>query len=86
MNRVMQGPEVRAQTERGTTTENTSRSAWRCRVCASEHVQVSLPVWFHEYQDGELRAVEVDAEADVKWWYCEDCGETGDGEPVRVPA
>lgn len=78
------GPTIRAQTGRATVTENTSRSRWRCPNCGSEKVQISLPVWFREYADGELVEVEVDAEAEIRWWYCDDCDESDDGAPEEV--
>jgi hypothetical protein len=59
------------------------KSKWKCPCCASENVQISLPVWFTETQTGELTQVEIDAEADPRYWCCEDCDETGDGEPDR---
>lgn len=73
-----------AQSPRGTVTENTSRGRWRCPECKSENVQISLPVWFREYADGELRQVDIDAEADPLWWICDDCDETGFHEPERA--
>jgi hypothetical protein len=28
--------------------------------------------------------VETDGEADIKWWFCDDCNESGDGQPEDV--
>lgn len=58
-------------------------SKWKCPACGSHNVQISLPTWYKETQDGQLEAVEVDSEADVLWWWCEDCDESELGEPNR---
>lgn len=62
----------------------TSLPRWRCPHCKSTNVQISLPTWFHETQDGELQMVEPDAEAEILWWYCEDCDETDSDAPEPV--
>lgn len=54
---------------------------WKCPACGSPDIQISLPTWFHEYENGSLEMVEPDAEADIKWFYCETCDFTDDGEP-----
>lgn len=59
-------------------------SRWCCPACKSRNVQISLPHWFYESQDNELIPVEVDGEADISWWYCEDCDETDSGSPEEV--
>jgi hypothetical protein len=63
-------------------------SRWRCPHCKSLHVQVSFPTWYHESinvgGDTDLLFVETDAEADISWWYCEDCDESDDGQPEDV--
>jgi hypothetical protein len=63
-----------------------SPSRWRCSCCGSLEVQVSLPTWYYESLSGELTFVETDSEADIKWWYCEACDATDDGEPERNTA
>lgn len=63
-------------------------SRWRCPCCKSLNVQVSLPTWYHESRlpSGmtELHFVETDSEADISWWFCEDCEETDSGQPEDV--
>lgn len=59
-------------------------SKWKCPKCGSHDVQISLPTWFHETADGMLHFVEEDAEADIKWFFCEACDHSDDGEPDRV--
>lgn len=56
---------------------------WRCRECGSDKVQIALPAWFREDVDHELTYIEADAEADVLWWVCEDCGESDSGAPMH---
>lgn len=60
---------------------NTAASKWQCPICASGKVQISLPVWFREDTEGNLTQCEVDTEASPRYWYCEDCSESGNGEP-----
>jgi hypothetical protein len=63
-------------------------SRWRCPCCKSLNVQVNLPTWYHEARlpSGmtDLVFVETDGEADISWWYCEDCEETDSGNPEDV--
>lgn len=59
-------------------------SRWKCPECGSHDVQISLPTWYREKTDGQLEFVETDAEADVMWWYCPDCDESGMGQPDEV--
>jgi hypothetical protein len=54
---------------------------WRCPKCKSRNVQVSLPTWYYESMTHDMVPVEVDSEADISWWYCEDCEETDSGAP-----
>lgn len=61
------------------------KSKWCCPECGSLDVQVSLPSWFRETDTGDLEYVEVDGEADIRAWYCDDCGESCEGEPDRSP-
>lgn len=57
-------------------------SKWRCPLCEGSNVQISLPVWFLETQDGGLhRAESADSDADPLAWFCEDCDECGPGVP-----
>lgn len=56
---------------------------WRCPNCNSTDVEISLPTWYTETDDGELHFVDIDAEADVLWWYCNHCSESDSGEPTR---
>jgi hypothetical protein len=56
-------------------------SRWRCPCCKSRNVQVSLPTWYRESMTHDLQFVDTDAEADIAWWYCDDCGETDSGIP-----
>jgi hypothetical protein len=64
------------------------KSRWRCPCCKSLNVQVSLPTWYHENihtaGDTDLVFVETDSDADISWWYCEDCEETDYGQPEDV--
>lgn len=76
------GPTLRGQTPRGTVQHNSQHSRWKCPKCGSINVQVSLPVWFREYQDGCLVEISVDEEADPSGWYCEDCTECEAGSPI----
>lgn len=57
-------------------------SRWTCPECRSPKVQISLPSWHVETSDGHLVFVEADAEAAPRYWYCEDCSESGNGEPT----
>lgn len=61
------------------------KNRWRCPSCKGTKVQVGLPAWFIEREDYSLRQVEIDAEADIMWWYCPDCGETDTGSPEPNP-
>jgi hypothetical protein len=61
-----------------------SAPKWQCPECKSTNVQISLPTWYTETQDGELTMVETDAEASIKWFFCADCDYSDDGEPDRV--
>lgn len=56
-------------------------SRWQCPSCGSPSVQISLPNWFYETKTYDLISVEPDAEADVLWWCCDECGDTGSGQP-----
>ncbi len=57
-------------------------SRWRCPKCDSDNVQISLPTWYRETQDYELRFEQTDEGADPLWWICDDCEESGTGEPI----
>ncbi len=59
-------------------------SRWACPACGSHDVQVSLPAWHRESCSLELQYLETDAEASVMWWYCNDCDESGTGEPTEI--
>lgn len=78
------GPTLRGQSLRGTVRENSQRSRWQCPHCGSENVQIRLPVWFTEYQDGELVEVSIDEEADPEAYYCADCYACENGSPVLI--
>ena len=82
--RSYNGPTLRAQSPRGTVRENSPHSRWTCPACGSADVQVRLPVWFREYQDGELVEVSIDSEADPQAYYCGDCFACESGSPVRA--
>ena len=56
-------------------------SRWRCPCCKSLNVQISLPTWYYETTAHDLDFVETDSDADISWWYCEDCSETDSGTP-----
>jgi hypothetical protein len=60
-------------------------SRWKCPLCGSPKVQISLPAWHREYglddQPGSLEYIATDADADVMWWYCEACEMCEDGLP-----
>jgi rubredoxin len=57
-------------------------SKWKCRECGSINVQISLPTWYRESQDGDLMLVDTDYEADPIYWYCEDCDTSDNGSPA----
>lgn len=57
---------------------------WRCSHCKSHNVQISLPTWYYESQGNDLTFVETDGDADISWWYCEDCDEADNGQPEDV--
>lgn len=54
---------------------------WKCPECGSVNVQIGLPAWHYEGKDCELEYIETDFEAQIMWWYCESCKESGDGAP-----
>jgi hypothetical protein len=54
---------------------------WRCPACKGTNVQVSYPTWYREKADYTLEKLETDQEAEILWWYCNDCDETDCGEP-----
>jgi hypothetical protein len=68
----------------GALLESASDSRWKCPKCGSTHVQVSLPTWYRETSEGTLIMVTTDGEADVQFWYCEECEESDSGEPERA--
>lgn len=57
------------------------KNRWKCPACGSDHVQIALPAWFIETEDCELTHVDTDAEANILWWHCPLCSETGSGAP-----
>ena len=57
---------------------------WKCPRCGSTDVQISLPAWHTETEDGTLTYVETDAYADVQAWYCDACNDSDEGEPNKV--
>lgn len=59
------------------------RSSWRCPNCNSTDVEIALPAWFFETDDGELNQVSIDFESDVLYWFCNHCSESDSGEPTR---
>lgn len=61
-------------------------SKWKCPECGSHSVQISLPCWFYETEEGALEFIGEDFEADPMSWFCEDCDTSGQGEPDRVRA
>lgn len=65
------------------TTNLPENPRWKCPECGSLKVQIGLPAWHYEGRDS-LVYVETDAEADIMWWYCEDCQETDSGQPEEV--
>ncbi len=64
--------------------ESVPDSRWKCPKCGSTHVQVSLPTWYRETSGGTLVMVDPDGEANVQYWYCEECEESSSGEPDRA--
>jgi hypothetical protein len=78
------GPTLIGQSPRGTIERNSQRSRWKCPQCGSPKVQIRLPVWFTEYQDGELVQVNIDEEADPEAYYCERCYACEKGAPVLI--
>jgi len=64
-----------------TDSTSTSNSRWKCPHCGSPDVQIGLPAWHTESKDFEVRYVETDLEADIMWWYCPNCDESGSGQP-----
>ncbi len=71
-------------------TDPNAKPRWKCPCCESTNVQISFPTWYHETVTGkdqagaDLEFVETDAEADILWWYCENCEESDSGSPVEV--
>lgn len=61
-----------------------SEPRWRCPACGSTKVQISLPTWYRETRGYELEFQQTDEGADPLWWICDDCEETGKGEPIDV--
>lgn len=59
-------------------------SRWKCPECGSQSVQISLPTWYYEGKDYSLTFVQTDSDADVMYWYCDDCNEGGRGMPEEV--
>lgn len=59
-------------------------SRWACPKCGSHDVQVALPAWFREAPWFDLEYIEADASADVLFWSCGSCDESGSGEPVDL--
>jgi hypothetical protein len=63
-----------------------AESRWACPKCKSLNVQVALPAWHRETAGLNLEFVETDAEADVLFWFCEDCEESDSGMPTDTLA
>jgi hypothetical protein len=63
-----------------------AESRWACPKCKSLNVQVALPAWHHESAGLNLTYVETDGEAEVLYWFCEDCEESDSGEPTDTLA
>lgn len=62
-----------------------SEPRWRCPECKSTHVQIGLPAWHSETKDFKLTYIETDFEAQIMWWYCLNCDESGHGQPDENP-
>ena len=63
-----------------------AKPRWQCPECKSTNVRISLPCWFTETvgANDNLHTPEPDYDADVLWWYCGDCDETGSGQPEET--
>lgn len=57
------------------------KNRWRCPECKGTKVQIGLPAWFIERPDYTLKFVEPDTEAEIMYWFCPDCCDSGDGNP-----
>lgn len=57
---------------------------WRCPCCKGTNVQISFPTWYRETRDNDLQYIDVDSEAEILWWYCDDCDETDIGSPEEI--
>ena len=68
------------------TTPAREEGRWACPKCDGRHVQVALPAWHRETAGLNLDYVETDGEAEVLYWYCEDCEAEGQGEPIDTMA
>jgi rubrerythrin len=62
-------------------TQREPRPRWKCPSCGSTNVQISLPTWYRETDDYALEMVDTDSEADISYWFCEDCDSSESGEP-----
>jgi hypothetical protein len=63
-----------------------AESRWACPKCQSRNVQVAIVAWHHESAGLNLTYVETDGEAEVRYWFCEDCEESDSGEPIDTLA
>jgi hypothetical protein len=68
------------------TTRAREPSRWACPHCSGRNVQVSMPTWYYEATGFDLTFVETDTEAEVMFWYCEDCQESDSGQPIDTLA
>lgn len=61
-------------------------SKWKCPACGSTDVEIALPAWFRETQDGHLMHTSTDVEAEPLYWICNACDESERGAPDRNDA
>lgn len=59
-------------------------SRWGCPDCGSRDVEVAYPAWYREGKDLALKPTSVDSEAEPLYWACNNCFNSGRGEPVNL--
>jgi len=53
-----------------------------CPKCRSDNLSLAFPAWAKERADGSLDFIQLDDDSDPLYWICDDCEETGNGEPA----
>jgi hypothetical protein len=82
--RIRQWLETRPREVKKKAVASAKNSRWVCPSCSSRNVQVSYPTWYYEALEGEPTLVEPDFMANVLWWSCGACGETGEDDPDQI--